>query len=132
MSAVALECQEIVRGAAAPVQPGETIKAQINRSCEALQFPRGHWRVVESWYGRAGCFSAEAYRDLRRRYEHWKDKQDRLAKEEARLHAARLSRISEALSETDENFHRADIDALQHAISQLSGGHRPLDSGAAE
>lgn len=47
-----LEAQKIVRWAATPIEPGESIGAQINKASRELRLPRGViWRA---WYGRAG------------------------------------------------------------------------------
>lgn len=62
------ELQAIVRDAAAPIEAGMSIQAQINKACENLGYPRGHWRVVKAWYGLAGNWQGRAVFELMDRY----------------------------------------------------------------
>ena len=133
MNTVAAEAQRMVFEAAEP-GAGETVKAQMNTAADNLGYPRGHWRVRAAWYEEAGSWSARAFRELEERYEAWKQRRkrrdadaDRRAAGEARAHLTRLEHIRGALLQTDADFHRPEIDALQRAIELLGGGDRALD-----
>lgn len=60
MQDLAKNLQKIVLDAAKPVEPGMSIKAQINQACDNLGYKRGHWRVREAWYGEADNWRAKA------------------------------------------------------------------------
>lgn len=60
------EMQAIVWGAAEPIQPGDTVKAQQRRAWAALRNPPW-WRLRAAWYGEADCWSARAVEDMRQR-----------------------------------------------------------------
>ena len=57
MSSIALEARSLVRDAACPVTPGETVKAQMRRAWDNLGCWHW-WRVRAAWNGEAGCWSA--------------------------------------------------------------------------
>lgn len=112
MSAIALEARALVRDAACPVMPGETVKAQMRRAWDNLG--RWHWwRVRAAWNGEAGCWSAAAFEELRRRHHAWRvtynsrvAAADVLAADRAIAQAAALERI-------DAEFHAVTIGKLR-------------------
>ena len=59
--------QKIVHEAAAPVEPGEKVKAQKHRAHKRLRLvhfgPRGDTMLHEAWYGRAGAETAQTLLD---------------------------------------------------------------------
>jgi len=63
---IASEMQTLVYEAAAPVRPGDTVKAQQRRAWAALQRP-AWWRLRAAWYGEADCWSGRAVDDMRQR-----------------------------------------------------------------
>src|ERR1700710_576758 len=83
-SVIAEEMQSIVRQAAQPVAPGDTIKAQMVRSWERLGRP-AWWRLKAAWYGEAATFSAQAARDMQQRYLRWRDAEARRAEHAAQV-----------------------------------------------
>ena len=111
VTAIALEMRRLAREAAVPVHPGETIKAQQRRGWEALKRPP-FWRFRAAWYGEAGCWSAVAFEDLRRR-----NAERRKKEAKARETAMGLSEIyrtaAERLREIDADFHGAEIARLE-------------------
>ena len=116
---IASYAQRMVQDAAAPVSPGEKIKAQINRACVALGYPIGHWRVRAAWNNEAECWSARALKELEGRYQAWKQRQKKLADAEAIKAAALYAAIASTLENTDEEFHRQDIAALLDLARRL-------------
>lgn len=125
---IAFEAQKIVRDAASPVPPGETVKGQMRRAASALGFPGGHWRVRAAWNGEAGCWSAKAFEDLRERYAAWDRKQRALADAKKRNAAAVFAALAGRLEATeDADFHRNEIAALCDLARRLgdsdAGGH---------
>lgn len=122
---IAVEMQSLVLHAAEPVAAGETIKAQQRRAWERLQRP-SFWRLRAAWYGEAGCWSARAVEDMRRR------DAARLQKEaKARDHAAELGQLFAGIAERlqaspDPEFHREDVAALLDAARALGAEGRPL------
>ena len=124
---IAAEMQGLVFEAAEPVSPGDTVKAQQRRAWEALHRPP-FWRLRAAWYGEAGCWSARAVEDMRRRAA---TRQAREAK--AREHAQGLAELYATIAERlraspDAGFHRDDIAGLLHAARALGG----VDSAVAE
>jgi hypothetical protein len=91
---VALEMLAIVREAAEPSQPGESVKAAIGRAARRLGLSFA--RVHGIWYGRARQITAEEADTLRRR--------------RAELARARLSYL------------QAQIDAQQALITAMERG----------
>ena len=118
MSALALEMQDIVRNAAMPVRPGDTIKGQMNRAWRALQTPP-FWRIKAAWYGEAGCWDGAAIEDMRARDARRRREKERLAREEAALASARVSSLRARLLTTDPEFHEADVPALDQALRAI-------------
>jgi len=63
--AVGDEMQRLVREAALPAQPGDSVKAQIGRAARRLGLPFG--RTRSHWYGLARAVLAEEAEMLRAR-----------------------------------------------------------------
>lgn len=126
-AAVAQRMQEIVFDAAAPVQPGEKIKAQVNKAWANLSRPR-FWRVVAAWKGEAGPWSAAACYDFEARYAAFKERRKRAAREADLTHAARLEAAATALENADGDFHSAEITRLRGLANSLRNlaGNRDL------
>lgn len=122
---IAAEMQSVVLHAAEPVQAGETIKSQQRRAWERLSRP-SFWRLRAAWYGEAGCWSARAVEDMRRRHA------ARLQKEaKAREHIDQLGTLFAGVAARleaagDSDFHRHDINALLHAARALGALDRPV------
>ena len=125
--ALALEAQTIVRGAAEPIAPGETVKAQMRRAWTALGRPP-MWRLRAAWYGEAGSWSAAAFEDLRGRYRAWCEKQEREGRARTSIEIERLAGLRSFLAATDPDFHRDTIARLDEVLRDL--GRRGIEDGA--
>lgn len=132
MSAVALDAQSIVFAAADPVQPGETVKAQMNRAARNLGFKAGDWRVKAAWYLEAGCWSAALFRDFEERFEQWNARHERRARQHAANAIAPLLALRASYAESDPDFYREQIVALDAALAGMGAGTRPLDEAGGE
>ena len=76
-SAIPHEMQAIVRAAAEPWAPGDTVKAAINRATRVLGLP--HRRTFAFWYLQARAVHAHEADALRRWHRKWqRDKAARL------------------------------------------------------
>lgn len=120
------EMSVLVRFAAEPVSPGESIKAQMNRAWVSLGRPP-FWRVRDAWWGYAGCWVGRAVDDFRKRHAALEaqraDAKDRKFQEfasEVAIMGARIHRLRKALSVTDTEFYRKEIDALDWVLSQYN------------
>jgi hypothetical protein len=119
-SSIAMEAQQIVRSAATPVPPGETIKGQLRRAARALGYRDGDWRVRAAWYGEAASWSASAFEELRERHRSWNQKQARLADLEQKTLAATLAAFASQLeAEKDAGLSSAQADGLRRLADQL-------------
>ena len=128
---LAAEMQGLVYGAAEPVRPGETVKAQQRRAWEALRRPP-YWRVRAAWYGEAGCWSGVAVDDMRRRARALR-KQEAGTREQARSLEALYATVAERLrASPDAEFHSNDIAALLHAARVFGAVGRPVADAAEE
>lgn len=122
---IAAEMQTVVLRAAEPVLAGETIKSQQRRAWERLQRP-SFWRLRAAWYGEAGCWSARAVEDMRRR-----DAARRQKEAKARDHIDQLGTLFAGVAARLQagphaDFHQHDVDALLHAARALGVGDIPL------
>lgn len=124
---IAGEMQRVVLGAAAPIRPGDTVKAQLNRAWEALGRPQ-FWRVRAAWYGEAGCWSATAVDDMRRRSRARLEREAR-AREHAKEAAATLRALRETYAQTDPEFYRDQILAIEQALRDAGCEVRPMGDG---
>lgn len=123
MNAIAIEARDMVRRAAEPVRPGETIKAQMRRAERALGYASTErWRVRAAWYGEAGCWGAGAFRDLQERYRGWIEDHRRREAAATDLVRARAHTLRSTLAATDSEFHSETIQALDRAIGLLGRG----------
>jgi hypothetical protein len=117
---IATEMQGIVLGAAAPVRPGDTVKAQQRRAWETLKRP-AWWRLRAAWYGEAECWSARAVEDMRRRDHARREKEGR-----ARAAAESLGAIYASLAERPD-MDRARADHLLDVAGALGARRGPVD-----
>lgn len=124
VSALASEMRRMVFGAAAPVAPGETIKAQQRRAWEALSKPP-FWRLRAAWYGDAGKWTGTAIEDMRRRDAARRRKQE-ASRDQARELAFIYATAAERLRAIDANFHRDEITRLELAARAVGGVDRPV------
>ncbi len=148
---IASKAERMVRDAAKPIPAGETVKGQLRRAAKALGYRAGDWRVRAAWYGEASSWSAEAFEDLKLRYDHLlqkraeaarrKKKKDqeriRQAQEEYRAIDERITRLETALGMVDPAFYGPDIDGFRAAAlgyraqaNATSGEDRPMDEAA--
>jgi hypothetical protein len=123
MNTIAAEMRSLVLHAAEPVTAGETIKAQQRRAWERLSRP-SFWRLRAAWYGEAGCWSARAVEDMRRR-----DAARRQKEAKQREHVDKLGTLFAGVAARLQagphaDFHQHDVDALLHAARAL--GARPF------
>lgn len=107
----------MVRDAARPIAPGETIKAQMRRAWAELGRPP-MWRVRAAWYGEAGSWTAAAFEDLRMRSRAFCARQEARAHERADLCRAAMAAHRESLAASRPVVHRELVDA---AIAVLDG-----------
>lgn len=118
------EAMRLVRSAASPIGPGESVKAQMRRSAERLGMARDRTlnrRHRAAWYGEAGSWGADLLIDLQSRFRSWQSKQ---RQEDARARTAMaddLDSLAERLSRTDPTFFGADIEGLRSRSAQLRG-----------
>jgi len=126
MSAIAAEAQSMVMEAAQPVEPGETVKAQMNRAARNLRYVRGDWRIKAAWYLEAGCWGAATFRDLQERYAVWRERQE--AKTNARTAdaVAALRVLRSAYAAVDPDMFGPEMDALEQVIRDASGDQAAL------
>lgn len=126
---IATEIQEIVRRAAEPLEPGDTVKTQLARSWQNLGRPP-FWRLKAGWYGDGASWSARAVADFQARWVALQAKRDaaRLERAKAQLaatrsrdefHALKLESAAAALEATDDQFYRLDIERLRNLACQL-------------
>lgn len=121
------EMQRIAFGAAAPVTPGESVKAQMLRAWRALGKPP-YWRLKDAWLGYAGKWRDEAVDDFRQRAQALAISRAAEQVAEAGVEgdagaamASRLAALCEALEAQDADFHRQTVDALRWAIGRCRG-----------
>lgn len=119
--AIADEARLIVREAAKPIMPGQTVGAQIDAACKALGYPRGSWRITAAWYGNAGCWSAAAISDLQKRFLAWRDAETR-----RRAGAMATERARQAAADRDLLRHQrdhlaAELQRLNARLALLDG-----------
>lgn len=117
--ALAREMQAIVKDAAQPVSPGETVKGQMRRAWNELRRPP-FWRVRAAWWGEAGKWVASAVEDFRRRSDELRQRRQHRQRNDAATFLAqvdRLERLRQALSAADPAFYRDEIDALEHVCT---------------
>lgn len=117
--AIAAEAQTLVREAAKPIAPGDTVKAQLRRAARALGYRDGDWRIRAAWYREAGCWSASALEDLRARFRTWRAAQDRAAIVEMETQAARFRAIASSLGNSDADLDREEAARLLEAAVVL-------------
>ena len=119
-SSLAYEAERIVKEAANPVPPGETVKGQRRRACRALGYPDGDWRIRAAWYGEADSWSAKAFDELRKRYAEWKAKQQSAALAEARKTETLVSAIANGVEGgAHEGLDRETVDRIRRLASRL-------------
>lgn len=120
--AIADEARMIVREAAKPVTPGQSIAAQINTACRNLGYPAGSWRVTAAWYHQGGCWSAAAIVDLQSRFVIWREAQDRRSADALSTEQARQAATRRAALEQSRLDHLAALAAIESRLALL-GGH---------
>lgn len=125
MSSVA-EASALLDELAAPMPPSR--KEAFNRMAERVsryaRFPLSPGRAEDLWRREARIVRAEemdALRLARRRHEEAK------AREEASRLATVYAGIASRLRATDPEFHRPEIDRLEHAASALGALDRAVD-----
>lgn len=118
-SSIAIEAQTIVRHAAGTTA-GLTVKGQIRQAAVNLGYPAGSWRIREAWYAGAGCWSAQAIRDLQDRYLKWRER------EAARTAAAQATRAALDLEilEKTRAAHRAELVLVERRIASIQSALR--------
>lgn len=116
---IASEMQAIVLGAAEPVRPGDTVKAQQRRAWDALRRP-AWWRLRAAWYGDADCWSARAVDDMRLR-----DRARREREGTLRDAAADLGALYAAIARHPD-MDRARADHLFDLAGALGSGRGPV------
>lgn len=122
MSAVALDAQRMVRAAAHPLEPGDTVKAQMRRASQNLRYVAGDWRVKAAWYGEAGCWGAALFRDFEERFHAWDARRQRRADAQQSTAEAALVGLRSALAaHPDEDFFRSAIESIDGALGDQGG-----------
>lgn len=119
--AIADEARTIVRQAAKPIMPGQTVGAQIDAACKALGYPRGSWRITAAWYGNAGCWSAAAITELQKRFVSWRDAQDRRSADALATERVRQAASRRAALEQSRIDHIAALAAIESRLALLGG-----------
>lgn len=115
--AMAEEGKALVRRAAGDTS-GMTVGAQIQKAAKALGYPAHSWRVREAWYGRAGCWSAQAMRDLQDAFTRW------FEREQSRLDMQRQAQAvaDRLLLEKLRDQHATELQRLNARLAFLDGG----------
>lgn len=127
MSALAIEMQQLVRSAAEPVAPGETVKAQMRRAWAVLGRPP-YWRLRAAWYGEAGCWSGAAVLDFQSRARA-RETREAKARDSAGEAAAALVALRRAYASSgDQDFHRGQIVAIDAALAAMGADDRAVDA----
>lgn len=117
-ASIAREAKGIVRCAAAPVSPGEGIKAQMTRAWKELGRP-AWWRLRAAWYGEAGSWSAVAMDDLRER-ERRRSQRIASASASAVKLAEQYLTAAARLESIDAEFYSENIEGLR-ALARTLG-----------
>ena len=125
-TSLALEAQRIVRDAAQPIPPGETIKGQLRRAARALGYGDSSWRIRSAWYGEASSWSATAFEQLRSRHAAWRERQSKSAQAEMDNFKLVYRTLAERLEGTDAEYHSETIAHLRNVLSKIG---RPPDVG---
>lgn len=108
-SVLASEMQAIVRSAAAPVLPGDSVKAQLRRAHQCLGQPK-FWRVRAAWHGEAGSWSGDAVSEFRERFMRIKKPSQQALHD---MQAATLEAIALKLETMNAAIHGAEIARLR-------------------
>ena len=95
----------------------EKMVAIIERSADAAGL--SYSRCYEIWYGRARCIGRE---ESVRITEALDRKHQRDARNELRELQVRIARLESYFIQTDENFHREDLNALGKILRSLERG----------
>lgn len=127
MNAVAVEMRTLVLASSVPVEPGETVKAQMRRGWGALGKP-AWWRFKAAWYGEAGGWSAVAVDDFRSRDARRRNKEAKV-RDNANAAIAALRALRDRYAEADPDFHREQILAIEHALQQAGDEPNSLGLG---
>lgn len=111
-SAIALEAQQLVREAAGNTS-GLTIKGQIRQAARNLGYPSDSWRVREAWYAGAGCWSAQAIRDLQQKAMAWRTREAARVQHDNIIRAQR----DRELLERSRDECRATLDEIEEQLA---------------
>jgi hypothetical protein len=130
MSSVALDAQRMARDAAHPLEPGDTIKAQMNRAAANLRYPLGDWRVKAAWYGEAGSWGAAMFRDFEERFHAWRRRQEEKANVRRSDAATALAELREVYARVDAAGYREQIEGIERALIELGITPSPLSGTA--
>jgi hypothetical protein len=122
---IAAEMQALVHGAAVPVMPGDTVKAQQRRAWEALGRPTW-WRLRAAWYGEAECWSAAAVEDMRRR-ERARREREANARDQARELGSVYAGIVDRMLADGANVDSPEVARLLDAARALGHLDRSVD-----
>jgi hypothetical protein len=97
--------QSCARAAAAPVNPGESIKAQYRRASTRLGYNdlRSQREFYDAWYGRAGTWGSARLVDFTRRYRRFISKIEKHADERAKASLDEL--VALLLGDDDAETH---------------------------
>lgn len=118
-SEIATELQMLVRQAAAPVAPGETVAAQMRKSWERLGRP-AWWRIKACWYAECGGFSAQAARDIQTRFLAWRESESRRATSAAETERTRQAAMDKRLLEELRTKHLAELAKIETRLMMFA------------
>ena len=115
------DMQAALRELAEPWTVGDRVKAAIDRA--ARRSGLSYWRAFDIWYGKARRiepYEIDAIEDalVKRRKE--------VTRNELHDLRTRLARLEALLVQTDEEFHRPDLDRLRSPDGGLGGMDRAL------
>ena len=128
-SPVANQMKSCVRLPAMPIEPGETVAAQMRRSWERLGRP-AWWRLKAAWYGEAGSFSAQAASDLQDRFVRWREAEARRAASAAATQTLLRARQDRAELEAARDAHRSQLAQIERQLAACEAALRVPPSDA--
>jgi hypothetical protein len=120
--AMTITAADALRELAAPWNPGDRIKAAIDRAARRAGLT--YWRAFDIWYGKARRieeFERDAIADALAK------KREQEASRELHELKTRLARLESVLVLQDPAFHRPQIDALGVSVRGPRRGDSALD-----
>lgn len=107
----------LIRECAAPVMPGESVKAQIMRASRRLRW--AYWRTFNAWYGKISLSAEERERARAVMIQNTRSKE--AIRHEFQRGLSTIIGAAERFAAVDAEFFGPEIDALRALVSQSGG-----------